>query len=438
MKDYTHPDNVYLNSQDDAFLWGLANATYKVRRFTRNRKNKKGKVKIEMEILRYFYGGKGSYNKHRTFVNTNIWVHPKNWNNKTQKLSRKEEDFDIKNNKINQTFAAVQAYIASKGQQDIDQAYVEGVDFSKVRELFPTRKENRKTFYDLMVDYLEIRKVDGDTAPNTIKVFRTVCNRVKGFDDYRKRKTYIEDINYMWSDNFNAWCVGVKNYVPHTIHRTYQVISVCLDYYWRRRDELQIEMNDKYKDPNFKYGKKGSNKPHALTYEQREIVFNHRFDKPYLEKARKMICIQAFTGCRYSDIKLFTPECFKKSGMLIYTPQKTKRYNIEVEQPLHPKAEEIFKEVNYTTTTAYATSNQKYGDYIKEIFTELMKKYPDSKFSDDYSSHNFRDTFISIAVKRGVNFKSILKWSGQKKYETLDVYIDLDDEFDRGEMTKTV
>lgn len=431
MKNLTHPDDAYGNATND---------TFNVRRMYQNIKriNSKKQVKIEIEILKYTYGGTGIYKKKRIFVDTKQWVFPKNWNNKTQKLSKKENNYEIKKNIINQTYANVESYIASKGHQDIDEVYGEGVDYIKVREIFPSRKENRKTFYDHFINYLNVRKYDGDTASNTIKVIKTVTNRIKGFDEYRNKKTYMEDINFLWSDAFNMYCVGIKKYAPHTIHRTYQVISVCLEYYYRRRDEMQIEMTDKFKDPNFKYGKKSSNAPYSLTYDQREILYNHKCEKAYMEKARKMMCIQLFTGCRYDDIKLFTPNNFKLDGLLKFIPKKTKRYDIEVIQPLHPKAKIIFKEVDYDTTTSYTTSNQKYNDYCVEVFQELQIKYPDAKFNDDYSSHNYRDTFISIAVKKSVNFKSLLKWVGQKKYETLAVYIDLDDEFERQEMNKTV
>ena len=88
------------------------------------------------------------------------------------------------------------------------------------------------------------------------------------------------------------------------------------------REELYLDINEAFRDSEFSYGSRTGNQPHALSYEQRDIIFKHKFDKPYLEKARKMICIQSYTGCRYSDIKRFTPECFKKKGKLIYTPKK--------------------------------------------------------------------------------------------------------------------
>ena len=232
--------------------------------------------------------------------------------------------------------------------------------------------------------------------------------------------------------------VGTKKFKPSTIERTYQIIVYCLKHYWKRRDELQLDMNDKFQDPDFKYGKKEGNKPHALTNQQREILYKHKFDKPYLEKARKMMCIQAFSGCRYSDIKLFTWGNFKQKGKLIFTPKKTKRYEIEVEQSLHPHLKQLFEEVSFNTGEIYGTTSQKYGEYIPVVLQELMKVYPNDRFTDDYTSHNLRDTAISIWVQSGVNFKSILRWAGLTKYQTLDHYIQLDDEFEREEMEKTI
>ena len=152
---YYHPDHP--NTED---VYGYSNGTleFKRRKMTQNRVAKrgenKGKVKIEVEVEQYQYTGKGAYDRTRFYINTNIWVDPKNWSNKSQKLSSRETDAEYKNNVINNTYAAVVSVISSKGQQEINQPYVEAVDFSKLREIFPSRKENRKTFFDLMVDYV--------------------------------------------------------------------------------------------------------------------------------------------------------------------------------------------------------------------------------------------------------------------------------------------
>ena len=425
-------------SEDGAYGYEYRNAEFKVRRMTQNRPNKNGQVKIEIEVERYQYQGKAKYDRTRFYVNTNIWVTKGNWNNKTQKLSQKEKEYVVKSNKINKIFSSVQSFISTKGQQEIDIAYGEDVDFSKVRALFPRRKENRKTFHDYFEDYRQFRASDNDTAPSTVQRIITVINTIKDFDEYSSKKTYIENINFIWSDDFNRWMVQQKKFRPSTISRTYEILSGCLKYYWKRRDELRLNMNEKFMDAEFKHGKKEGNKPHALSIQQREIIYNHRFDKPYLEKARKMMCIQMYTACRYSDIKLIKPDNFTANGKLKFMPKKTRRYEIEVDQPIHPNVLELFKEVNFNTSETYGTSSQKYNEYITNVMQALIEQYPDAGFSDDFTTHNLRDTAISIWCKAGVNFKSILRWSGLTKYETLNHYIDLDDEFEKQEMKKNV
>jgi len=431
---YTPSEGVY------GFSFG--SAEFKVRRMTQNRPAKRGenrgKVKIEVEVKQYQYKGKAAYHRTRFFINTNIWVDPKNWSNKSEKLHARESESEYKINVINNTYAATVAYISSKGQQEINQPYVEAVDFTKLREVFPSREEHRKTFFEQMEYYKSIRATDGDTAESTVSRIGTVANTIKAYDEYNTKKTYIGDINLVWSDDFNAWMVGTKKFAPSTINRTYEILCGCMDFYWGRREEYNLQMTRRYKEKGFKKGKKEGNAPHSLNLKQRNIIFNHRFDKPYLEKTRKMMCIQTYTACRYSDIKLFTPESFNKKGFVKFTPKKTKRYSIKVVQPLHKDIRTVFEEVSFDTTKAYTTSNQNYDDYIIEVLQALMKAYPKAGFTDDYSSHNMRDTAISIWVKAGVNFKSILKWAGLKKYETLDHYIDLDDEFEQQEMTKTI
>ena len=425
---------------DDAYGYAEGNVTFKVRKMTRNRKNKMGKVKIEIEIDKYQYEGTGKYARQQIRIDTLQWVDPPNWNNKTQKLSKHEPHHEVKSNKINQTFAAVQEYVASKGQQEKYDAYGEGVDFSKVRALFPNRKENRRTFHDWFKEYKDKQKASKTVSPSTIQRIGTVVNCIKYFDEYRSKKTYIEDINFSWSDDFNIWMVNTKKYAPSTINRTYEILKNCLRFYWSRRDEFMIEMNDKFSNSDFSYGSKGMNAPHALSFEQRDLLYNHRFENPSLERTRKMMCIQAYTGCRYSDIKLFTPKNFRKAGWVEFIPKKTntKRYKIIVKQPLHPNAKELFNEVDFNTGKTYDISHQKYNPKIIEVLQALKNKYPDAGFTSDYTSHNMRDTFISICVKRNVNLKTVMVWAGLKKFETLEHYIDLDDDFIEAEMKKTI
>jgi integrase len=434
MKDYSHPDNAYINAQDDPYMHGLLTSTPKVRRMTQNRKRKDGLVKVEIEIERYWYGGKGSYNRQKTFVDTLQWVDPKHWSNKMQKLSPKEPDYEVKNNKINQTYAAVYAFVSSKGQQEIDQAYVEGVDFSKLKELFPNRKENKRCFTDWINIYHKRRVEMGDKY-GTTKEFITVKNRVQRFDESRAKKTQLEEINLTWSEDFYIFLRNTEKYGEGTIEKTFTIVKQILKYLYKRRREYNIDFEPHFNDDEFKWGKKSKNKPNAMSFDQRALLYNNRFETPYLERTRKMMCIQAFTGVRYGDISRITPDCID-GEFLKLTPKKTEKYDVEVVQPLNAESQALLEEVDYDTSV-YSISNQKYNDYIQLVTDKLRESYPDAGFREKYSSHNMRDTFISVHVQKDVNFKSILLWVGQSSYAIMDRYIELTDEFNKKEMAKT-
>jgi integrase len=411
-------------------------STYGVRKFTRKRQNKHGFVKIEIEILKYEYLGEGKKRKERKFIDTGVWVNPKNWSNKKQTLSPKEEDYPTKFNKINKVFAAVQGYVSSKGQQDIDQVYIEDVSFDNMRKLFPSRKQNRKGLVEYLDEYYEFRKQQGD-GHTTAKEFRTVTNRVKAFDAYRGRKSYFEDITIMWSNDFNLWMKKEKKYTNGTIGKCYTTLYTMLNYYYEIQDESnEYLLTDKFKAKLFRHGEKSVNEPNPLTKEQVYLLYNHGFKNEKLEKTRKMVLLQCRLGCRHIDLDKLRPEHFyNKNTLLKFQPSKTKKDDVIVIQPLNRIAQELLKEVNYDTSE-YKLSNQKYNDYISEVLEAMKKKYPDAAFKTDHTSHNFRDTFISMCVNNGVNFKSILQWVGQSSYQVMDRYVKLDDEFNAQEMKK--
>jgi hypothetical protein len=220
------------------------------------------------------------------------------------------------------------------------------------------------------------------------------------------------------------------------VDKTYTILSTVLNYLWELRDELQIEMTHKFKSTRFSRGIKSKNDPNPLTELQLMALHKHRFDTLHLETVRKMILLQCFTGIRYDDMKRFRPDNIMH-GFLIFNRQKTLNYSVEVEQPLNPFSTELLEEVNYDTSI-YKMQNQPYNRAITELLKLVVAKeeYKHLKFKTDHTSHNFRDTFISQAVTKGVNWKSILKWAGQSSYKIMDRYIHLSKPFEESEMKK--
>lgn len=69
------------------------------------------------------------------------------------------------------------------------------------------------------------------------------------------------------------------------------------------------------------------------------------------------------------------------------------------------------------------------------MFDEMREKHPELKYGV-YGTHSGRDTFITRCVQAGVDWKSILGWTGQSSYAIMDRYIDLNDDYQKEQMEK--
>ena len=120
---------------------------------------------------------------------------------------------------------------------------------------------------------------------------------------------------------------------------------------------------------------------------------------------------------------------------IIITPQKTERYDKKAEIDLNPYSSAILKPLDFNTSSL-KIENAPYNRNIKAMFVVMQEKYPEMKFQSNYGSHNARDTFISIAVQAGVDFKTILTWTGQSSYSIMDRYISITDKYKVAQMKK--
>ena len=64
------------------------------------------------------------------------------------------------------------------------------------------------------------------------------------------------------------------------------------------------------------------------------------------------------------------------------------------------------------------------------MFDVIRNKYPDLEYGK-YTSHNGRDTFISLAIENGTDIKTILNWTGQSSYRVMERYIKVPKEYEK-------
>lgn len=233
---------------------------FKVRLMSRNRTINGGLTKIEVEVMKYEYAGN---RKIRRYVDTSVMVLPRNWKQKTQKINSKETDAANKKQRINVVYSSILNLVNTNGDNQPD---IEGLNYVNLKDFFPNTRIKRKTLVDYIGDYHMFR-VGQNTKRGTAKEFLTVKNRIKNFDIWNRKKTYLENINFTWSNEFERF-LREKKYANGTIEKTYTILYTILNYYYELKDELGIELSDKFKSRQFKRGKKSSNKPNPLTWKQ--------------------------------------------------------------------------------------------------------------------------------------------------------------------------
>lgn len=281
--------------------------------------------------------------------------------------------------------------------------------------------------------YIAYRKSRA-TPRNTLKEFVTVKNRIKSFETKIGKETYLEDINITWSDKFESYLIQ-KKYMAGTIEKTYTILRTILYHFFRRREEMGIRLSDKFTYPEFKRGEKSKNLANPLTKEQLDVLFKHKFEDPKLEKTKIRFCLQCATGLRYSDLHLITPDKISKRRIVI-TPVKTRRKKPKpIYINLNKYSNGILRTLKFDTT-GLKIENAPYNRNIKVMFRIMMEEYPEMKFKENMTSHCGRDTFISICVQKGIDFKTILQWTGQSSYSILDRYIYTTDAYKSKQMKK--
>jgi integrase len=426
---------------EDAY--GFGSTTISMRKMILSRTNKEGLTKVLIEVRQHKYDGTGKYKDSFKRISTDVWILPKNW--------KKEQAVGTdayQNKKINEVLAAVQKYVDSKGVQYPDQAYAEKLNLDSLREFFPSRSENKRDLYDYIEDYITFRK--GQKTPHgTLKEFKSMQNRVQAFDTNRHKQTRFEDISLHWSDDFEYYLKNValdnKGYNIGTVHKTYTILCTVLNHFYNRRKVLDINLSDDFRihgsigaSNGFKRGKQSVNLANPLYEAQLEIFKNFEFEEEHFQVTKDRFLWQCYTGVRYVDAFTITKDQIQK-GWLRFKPTKTERYDTEVNQPLNEVAIALLKKYNYDMTSL-AIRNQPYNRQIKNMFEVINNKMRKDKieieFRTDYGTHSGRDTFVTMCINKGIDWKTILGWVGQSSYKIMARYYGLNDKYQEEKMKK--
>lgn len=162
-----------------------------------------------------------------------------------------------------------------------------------------------------------------------------------------------------------------------------------------------------------------------------------------LQKTQKRVVPQVATGLRVTDLFKIKPQNIIKKQFIRIRPTKTitTKTDNTINIPLNRYSKEILEELRYDSSRL-KISSQKYNTNIKELFKVIGQddevtiyeynglnkpKQVSKKKWEVMTSHNMRDSFISMAVKKGISIPLILEITGQSSYDVMKRYIDINE-----------
>jgi hypothetical protein len=334
-------------------------------------------------------------------ISTGVKVKPLQWSKSKQEVLKSDGEYENKNQIINSVYLA------------------------NLSPIETTKSING--IVDYLTEYIEHRKANG-TGYTTYKEYTTLKSRLTEYEKHLGRKLFFVNLNYSFSDSFNIWMVNTKEYGSGTIDKTYILLRTFCSHFYKRRSELNIEMNDIFLQKEFKHGKPARNEPHPMNEKDYFLIVNAKNLNQSEQKTRDRIIFQICTGLRYGDAFTVKPNMIVGNCIKI-SPSKTRnKPNNIVFININRVSGEILNRYD-NDTTKLKVSNQKYNDSIETLCTKL-------KLSCKYTSHDFRDTFIQNAVNQEISIPVILSWTGQESYEVMKRYFKVNEEQKAADMHK--
>ncbi len=345
------------------------------------------------------------------YCRTHITVKPKDFDKKEGRIKRSDPKASDKNYQI-----FLQKFNVEQEFKDIK----EGKPIAIVNpQYLPMPSKN---LIDYLNDYITFRKAS-KTPHGTLKEFTTLKTRLENFQKYSHQTLFIKDASTnRFSDNFYIFLL--QKYNQGTIEKTYTILRTVLNYYYERRDDFEIKMTDTFRNRSWKKGSKSKNEPQPLSDEELEILIKHKFKTHSLNQHKDRFLFQCATGCRFSDMFSISKENIVDS-CIEYFPKKTiHKQDNKVIVPLNDLSRSILEKYGYEMRKL-GISNQKYNDGLAEMVKELREDHPEL-FRYTYTSHNGRDSFITIAINSDVDVPTLLKMVGQSSWSVMQRYFKVD------------
>jgi site-specific recombinase XerD len=376
-------------------------------------------------------------------------INPKFWNKENQRAKetqkfREYPEFNARLNSIaNDINNVYRRYLNDNNNEIPSPELLRRLLDKEVKKKVPVKNE-QKSFIELFKEIIDQCKkgvrLNARTGKpigrNTYKTYETVYNHLSNFAASRKKPVTFNTIDLEFYKDYTEYLIKKIKLSSNTIGKHIEVIKYILN----EATEMGLNTNLAFKSKKFKSIKEKVDSIYLTTNEIQAIASLDLSENKRLESVRDLFIIGCYTGLRYSDFSILSPDHIK-NGFIETTQTKT---TDPVVIPVHEEVKAIIDK--YNRQLPRAISNQKMNDYLKEIGRLKLKGKQEpvlnTKVSksvtkggvkvvktyhkyDLISSHTARRSFATNEYLAGTPTITIMAITGHKTEKAFLSYIKL-------------
>ncbi|MBS3999172.1 MAG: site-specific integrase [Desulfobulbaceae bacterium] len=372
------------------------------------------------------------------YLNTNLLIEPKYWNDKKQSI-RAGHSNSTESNKYLTLFKDRVITLVTKYQSDNDTIHPVSLKNYILEMMFKNSESKKPSVIEVFELYLIAKK--NEVKSGTLVSYQTFMNQLANFEKmYESRLTFeIIDLNFF--DKFCDYSLNLVNLTNNTFHKRIIQLKSFLNWATERGYNKKLEYK-KFKTKTIE------DSPIVLTRD--ELITLYDIDlksNTKLDNVRDIFCFACFTGQRFSDIFKIRREDINGN----YWQLRTQKTNDIIKLPLNEFALAILEKHKNEPKPLPVITNQKSNKFVKELFqfagldrkcriTTIKGGQRDDEYLPLYelvTTHTARRTFITISLEKGMVHEAIMAMSGHKDYKTFKKYVNITEKVVAFEMGRT-
>ncbi|WP_299836056.1 tyrosine-type recombinase/integrase [uncultured Tenacibaculum sp.] len=391
-------------------------------------KNKEG---LTLIYLKAYFKNEGK----RFVYSTGESIHPEEWdfknrqpNNLTGRTSKADSHRTIKRqlDRYSNFFIQVTETFKNTNQE---------LTVEKVRKEFDKEfkrvAKGKNKFYEAYDEFMLFKQKNQEWSKATIKRYYNIKSLLEDFEKTKNYKITFNTINQKFYTEFTDFCMVHRGHINNTFTRNVGLVKTFL--YWA------LKNGHTYKADFIKFKKKPKviTNQIALRKEDLELLLKVEMPSKKLERVKDIFIFSCVTGMRFGELKFVSKNTINGKVLLLKEEKGSGKKSREI--PLSNIALHILNKYNYTLPLI---GNQKFNDYVKEVFEkagythDVVKTSTRGKevlreempFYKRISSHTARRTFITMMKRNGKSDKLIAEISGHNDMKTLNQYYQISNE----------